>query len=71
MDGIVYGTAAALGFASVENIFYVLNALEESQAEATELLIWRAMLSVPGHALWAVPWAWLNSCATATPEGAR
>ena len=44
MDGIVYGASAALGFATVENIFYVLEG-----GVATGIL--RAILSVPGHAL--------------------
>lgn len=44
MDGIVYGASAALGFATIENIFYVLNG-----GVATGIL--RAILSVPGHAL--------------------
>ncbi len=57
MDGIVYGTAAALGFASLENVLYVLGALGRSEGHAQSLLVLRALLSVPGHALFAVPWA--------------
>ncbi|MCK5131013.1 MAG: PrsW family intramembrane metalloprotease [Candidatus Sabulitectum sp.] len=45
MDGIVYGVAAALGFATVENIFYVLEG-----GFGTALT--RAILSVPSHAFW-------------------
>jgi RsiW-degrading membrane proteinase PrsW (M82 family) len=44
MDGIVYSTSAALGFATVENIFYVIDG-----GITTGIL--RAILSVPGHAL--------------------
>lgn len=44
MDGIVYGIAASLGFATVENIFYVLGIGAISTAIA------RAFLSVPSHA---------------------
>lgn len=44
MDGIVYGASAALGFATVENIFYVLEG-----GVSTGIL--RALLSVPSHAL--------------------
>ncbi|MBS7623047.1 PrsW family intramembrane metalloprotease [Candidatus Bathyarchaeota archaeon] len=44
MDGIVYSSAAALGFATVENILYVL-----PRGLGVGLL--RAVLSVPGHAL--------------------
>lgn len=43
MDGIVYTVSASLGFATVENIFYVL-----SQGIGTGIA--RAFLAVPGHA---------------------
>lgn len=43
MDGIVYGVAASLGFATVENIFYVF-------AGGVGTAIIRAFLSVPSHA---------------------
>lgn len=42
MDGIVYCATAALGFASVENVFYVLSG-------GVETGILRVILSVPGH----------------------
>lgn len=45
MDGIVYGVAAGLGFATVENIFYVF---ENGIANAFA----RSLISVPGHAFW-------------------
>ena len=45
MDGIVFGVAAALGFATVENILYVL-----STGIWTAVL--RAVLSVPAHAFY-------------------
>lgn len=44
MDGIVYSCAAALGFATVENILYVTQ-------KGFEVGVLRAVLSVPGHAL--------------------
>jgi RsiW-degrading membrane proteinase PrsW (M82 family) len=44
MDGIVYSVAGALGFATIENIFYVFQ-----YGAATG--IFRAILSVPLHAL--------------------
>lgn len=43
MDGIVYTVSASLGFATVENIFYVLS-------HGIEVGIARAFLAVPGHA---------------------
>lgn len=46
-DAIVYGVTVSLGFAALENIFYVLDG-----GFATALA--RAVLSVPGHAAWGV-----------------
>ncbi len=45
MDGIVYGVAAALGFASLENLAYVYQ-------YGLETAILRALTSVPAHAIW-------------------
>ena len=45
MDGIILGVAASLGFATVENIFYVF-------AGGVETALIRAIVSVPGHAFW-------------------
>ena len=45
MDGIVYAVAASLGFATVENIIYVLRS-------GLAVAILRAILSVPDHAVW-------------------
>ena len=47
MDGIVYGVAAGLGFATVENVLYVFGFGTISTA------IVRAFLSVPSHAAYA------------------
>ena len=55
MDGIVYATAAALGFATAENVAYVLGA---GAGEAAGVAIVRAILSVPGHALWGCLWGY-------------
>lgn len=46
-DGIVYGVAVSLGFASVENILYLL-------ANGLEYAIGRALLPVSSHALFGV-----------------
>ena len=50
MDGIVYASRAGLGFALVENILYLLN--EHSLGGQLQLWIMRAVLAVPGHAMW-------------------
>ncbi len=44
MDGIVYGVSGAIGFATIENIFYVLGS-------GYGVGFLRAFLSVPGHAM--------------------
>jgi RsiW-degrading membrane proteinase PrsW (M82 family) len=46
MDGIVYAVAAGLGFATLENVVYILQS-------GLSVAITRAFLSVPGHAVWA------------------
>lgn len=43
MDGVVYGVAASLGFATLENVLYVLSG-------GLTLGVLRALTAVPGHA---------------------
>lgn len=56
MDGIVFAAAAALGFATAENINYVLQASPHGTGLYVAAL--RAFFSVPGHALWACLWGY-------------
>jgi RsiW-degrading membrane proteinase PrsW (M82 family) len=49
LDGIVYATRAALGFAAVENIGYL--ALTHSAGTFIAMFLGRAILTVPMHAL--------------------
>ena len=49
-DGIIYAVCVGLGFAAVENVFYLFGNMEEWQFVA----IARALLSVPGHYAFAV-----------------
>jgi RsiW-degrading membrane proteinase PrsW (M82 family) len=56
MDGIVYAVAAALGFATLENILYVGIAAFTSVPLALGVSAIRAFLSVPGHALISLCW---------------
>jgi len=51
MDGIVYGSRAGLGFALVENVAY-LALLPHGLKEYLTIFIGRAVLAVPGHAIW-------------------
>ncbi|WP_088102237.1 glutamic-type intramembrane protease PrsW [Halalkalibacter urbisdiaboli] len=46
-DGIVFGVSLSLGFASMENVFYLL-------ANGVEMAIGRALLPVSSHALFGV-----------------
>lgn len=46
MDGVIFGIAAGLGFAAVENIFYVFQ-------YGGAVALFRAFVSVPGHAFYA------------------
>lgn len=48
-DGIVYAVCIGLGFAAIENIFYVL-----SEEEWAGVAITRALLTVPGHYAFAI-----------------
>ena len=50
MDGIVYACRAGLGFALVENVLYLMN--ETTLGGALTTWILRAVLAVPGHAMW-------------------
>ena len=53
VDGIIYAVAAALGFASFENIFYIFSIPSTELAALFWVVILRAVLSVPGHALFS------------------
>jgi protease PrsW len=50
VDGIVYGTRAALGFALVENVGYLVR--QPTMRFFVGTLVVRALLSVPAHAIW-------------------
>ena len=51
MDGIVYASRAGLGFALVENVMYLL-VLAPTVEQQIQMWILRAVLAVPGHAMW-------------------
>lgn len=50
-DGVVYAVAVSLGFATIENILYVLSS---GLIGGFFVAIIRALLSVPGHVMFAV-----------------
>jgi RsiW-degrading membrane proteinase PrsW (M82 family) len=49
MDGLVYGVTASLGFAALENVFYVFN--EPAYAASLGIAGIRAVTAVPSHAV--------------------
>jgi RsiW-degrading membrane proteinase PrsW (M82 family) len=51
MDGIVYGTRAGLGFALVENVWYLFRFAPDLETFAYLFAV-RGLLAVPGHAIW-------------------
>ena len=69
MDGIVYATFVGLGFACVENVLYVLGAGSESFGTGISTGIVRALLSVPGHFLFAVIMGYFFSMAKFSEKG--
>jgi RsiW-degrading membrane proteinase PrsW (M82 family) len=64
MDGIVYATAASLGFATIENILYVIDG-------GLAVGIVRAIASVPGHVVFACIWGFALGTAKFRPENER
>ncbi len=69
MDGIVYSAAAALGFASIENLLYLATA--QSQHMLTPVFLGRAFFSVPGHVLFSTIWGAALGRAKFLPDPAR
>lgn len=79
LDGIMYAAAAALGFASIENVFYVWaeyddwlnNQASSGTAEGFGAVIGvyavRAVLSVPGHVLDSSMWGYALGRAKFSP----
>ena len=51
MDGLVYGAAASLGFASLENLFYVIEF-------GPEVMVLRAPFSTLGHLVFGSVWGY-------------
>jgi protease PrsW len=64
MDGIVYATAASLGFATIENILYVIDG-------GLAVGIIRAIASVPGHVIFACIWGFALGTAKFRPSTER
>jgi len=56
LDGIIYACSIALGFATIENVFYVFSALQYNNV--FEVASLRAFLSIPGHFLFSALWGY-------------
>ena len=56
VDGIMYAVAAALGFATIENILYIFSIPLTELPTLFSVVVARAVLSVPGHALFSSIW---------------
>lgn len=56
LDGIIYACSIAIGFATIENIFYVFSAFEYERVYEVASL--RAFLSIPGHFLFSSLWGY-------------
>jgi len=69
MDGIVYATATALGFATLENVIYILDQPSISSVLITGTA--RAIMTVPGHALFGIFWGYGLGIAKFRPPGKR
>ena len=64
MDGIVYAAAAAVGFASFENVFYVLN-------KGPLVLLLRGPFSTLGHVLFSALWGAALGLSLTEPSRSR
>ncbi len=70
MDGIIYAIAISLGFAAAENAYFIVTSYLAPQIAlgmsdpvwafgmVWKLYLFRAFLTVPGHALWSAVWGY-------------
>ena len=54
IDGIVYGVCASLGFATLENIYYVYLLADYFETSSMSLALLRAFSAVPAHAVFGL-----------------
>ena len=54
MDGIVYGVTVSLGFATLENFYYVYLLADYFETTSMSLAILRSFSAVPAHAVFGV-----------------
>ena len=54
LDGIVYGVTASLGFATLENIYYVYLLADYFETTSMALAVIRSFSAVPAHAVFGI-----------------
>tara|TARA_B100000575_G_scaffold293725_1_gene306070 strand:- start:1999 stop:2685 length:687 start_codon:yes stop_codon:yes gene_type:complete len=54
LDGIVYGVTVSLGFATLENIYYVYLLADHFQTTSMALAVVRSFSAVPAHAVFGI-----------------
>jgi len=54
LDGIVYGVTASLGFATLENIYYVYLLADDFEITSMALAVIRSFSAVPAHAVFGI-----------------
>lgn len=64
LDGIIYCTFSALGFATIENIMYVVSGYDADPY----IGLYRGILSVPAHMLFAITMGYYLSLAKFSPD---
>ncbi len=69
MDGVVYASAAALGFASLENLLYLGSEFYSPKGQPYTMAVLRAFLSVPAHALMSICWGYALGVAKFSEKG--
>ena len=67
MDGIVYAAVAALGFASLENVAYLVHSVTADPDRLVGVFYLRGFLSVPSHALNSSLWGYALGWRKQTP----
>ncbi|SFA73092.1 cAMP-binding domain of CRP or a regulatory subunit of cAMP-dependent protein kinases [Cohnella sp. OV330] len=75
MDAVVFGAAAGMGFAAIENVIYGWSHLGEASSMGMLSVLWiRALLSPFGHGTWtaiAAAGIWIAAAARASAAGAK
>jgi RsiW-degrading membrane proteinase PrsW (M82 family) len=72
VDALIYAVSVALGFAAIENVTYLVTCFSQDYQIFTTVVVLRAALSVPAHALFACIWGFRpKSTDGTTPEEAK